>query len=112
MLANDFLGGYYLVGTVIAFAIVTPMAYVLHSKFTFSEPLRLKALMRFAGGVAAAYPVAAGMMIVLCSGLRLSVAVATPITTVLMYGWNFAAAHWSILRGLGLFGLANRGLRR
>ena len=108
MLAYDFFGGYYLIGTVIAFVIVTPMAYFLHSRFTFVEPLSLKGLMRFAGGVASAYPVATGLMIILCSGLRLSVAIATPITTVTMFGWNFATAHWTILRGLRLFDSPSR----
>ena len=102
MLANDFLGGHYLLGTVIAFAVVTPCAYVMHSLFTFAEPFRWKSFVRFVGGVASAYPIATALMIILCSGLRLSVAVATPIATVVMYAWNFAAAHWSILARLGV----------
>ena len=102
MLANDFFGGHYLLGTVISFVAVTPMAYVLHSLFTFAEPLSAKSFTRFVGGVASAYPVAAGLMIILCSVLRLSVAVATPIATVLIFGWNFAAAHRSLLPRMGL----------
>lgn len=97
MLTVDAAGGHYLLGTVISFLTVTPLAYVLHSRFTFREPFGFKALMRFVSGVASAYPVATGLMIVLCSGLRLSVAVAVPIATVVMFVWNFAAAHWSIL---------------
>ena len=110
MLANDAVGGHYLLGTVIAFVIVTPTAYILHSLFTFAEPFGVKAFLRFVAGVASAYPVATALMIILCSGLRLSVAIATPIATVLMFGWNFAAAHWSILRGLGLFRSGKRGI--
>lgn len=102
MLLNDAAGGHYLLGTMIAFVIVTPMAYVLHSWFTFREPLRVVGLFRFIMGAASAYPVAAGLMVLLCSGLRLSVAVAWPIVTVAIFGWNFAAAHWSILKGLTL----------
>lgn len=102
MLANDAAGGHYLLGTVIAFVIVTPMAYALHSWFTFAEPFSGPAFVRFVGGVASAYPIAAGLLIILCSGLHLSVAIAWPILTVLIFGWNFAAAHWSILCGLGL----------
>ena len=101
MLMVDAAGGHYLLGTVIAFIIVTPLAYLMHSQFTFAEPLRWKAFMRFVGGVASAYPVATILMVILCSGLRLSVAIATPIATVVMFVWNFAAAHWSILPRLG-----------
>jgi putative flippase GtrA len=97
MLAVDDAGGNYLLGTTIAFVVVTPLGYLMHSRFTFAEPQRSKAFLRFAGGVASAYPIAAGLMAFLCSGLHLSVAVAWPIATVAIFGWNFTAAHWSIL---------------
>ena len=97
MLAVDFAGGHYLLGTVIAFVAVTPIGYALHSRFTFAEPFSWKAFTRFTAGVATAYPVAVAMLVVLCSGLRLSVAIATPIATVAMFIWNFVAAHWAIL---------------
>jgi putative flippase GtrA len=103
MLAVDAAGGHYLVGTVIAFVVVTPVGYLLHSWFTFAEPLSAKPFIRFVAGVASAYPVATGLMIIFCSGLHLSVAVATPVVTGVMFAWNFAAAHWSILSGLRLW---------
>lgn len=97
MIAADQVGVHYLLGTVISFLAVTPLGYLLHSRFTFAEPLRLKAFMRFVGGVAMAYPISVAMMVVLCSGLGLRVAIATPIVTVAMFIWNFTAAHWAIL---------------
>jgi putative flippase GtrA len=110
MLAVDAAGGHYLVGTVIAFVIVTPVAYLLHSRFTFAEAVSAKPFMRFVAGVASAYPVATGLMIIFCSGLHLSVAVATPVVTGLMFAWNFAAAHWSILSGFSLWSRQRGGL--
>lgn len=97
ILAVDAVGGHYLLGTVMALLLVTPGAYLMHSRFTFAEPLSWKAFMRFSGGVAAAYPIAVIMMVILCSGLSLGVAIATPIATVALFIWNFAAAHWAIL---------------
>ena len=102
MLTVDFLGGHYLLGTVVSFIIVTPIGYALHSWFTFAESFRLRAFVRFLGGVASAYPVAVALLALLCSGLGLSVAIAMPIVTAAMFAWNFAAAHWSILPRLGL----------
>jgi putative flippase GtrA len=101
MLAVDAAGGHYLLGTTIAFVAVTPVGFLLHSRFTFAEPLRTAAFVRYTGGVASAYPVAVALLAFLCSGLRLSVAVAWPIATVAIFGWNFTAAHWSILPRLG-----------
>jgi putative flippase GtrA len=97
MLAVDFLGGHYLLGILVGFLVVTPLGYVLHSWFTFSEPFSLRAFSRFAATVIAAYPVATAMLIILCSGLGLSVAIAYPIAVAGMFAWNFAAAHWAIL---------------
>lgn len=102
MIAADQVGVHYLLGTVISFLAVTPIGYALHSRFTFAEPLRFEALARFVGGVAMAYPISVAMMIVLCSGLGFSVAIATPIATVALFFWNFIAAHWAILPRLYL----------
>jgi putative flippase GtrA len=97
MLVVDFAGGHYLLGTVISFLIVTPLGYVLHSWFTFAETLRFKAFMRFTASIAFTFPVAVALMIVLCSGFGLTVAIATPVATGILFLWNFAAAHWAIL---------------
>lgn len=103
MIVVDQLGGHYLLGILISFLAVTPIGYTLHSRFTFAEPLRVKAFMRFVGGVVAAYPLSVAMMVVLCSGFDLSVAIAAPIATIALFVWNFAAAHWAILPRLHLY---------
>lgn len=102
MLAVDFAGGHYLLGTVMAVSIVTPLGYALHSWFTFAVPFRLTAFLRFAGAAASTYPVAVGLLAILCSGLGLSVAIAFPIATAALFAWNFVAAHWAILPKLKL----------
>ena len=81
----------------LAFALVTPIGFLLHSRFTFHEPLRWRAFWRFSAGVASAAPVAFAAMILLCSGLGLHVAIATPIATLIVFLWNFVAAHWAIV---------------
>jgi putative flippase GtrA len=100
MIGTDLLGGHYLLGTFIAFLFVTPIAYLLHSWFTFGRPLNARAFARFTVGVATAYPIAACLMVVLCSGLRFPVVLAAPIATVILFVWNFMAAHWTIVRRL------------
>lgn len=102
LLTVEYLGGHYLLGMLLAFTVVTPLAYVLHSWYTFAKPFDGSAFIRFAAGVAAAYPIALLMMAGLCSGLGLSVAIATPIATVGMFAWNFAAARWAIVPRLNL----------
>ena len=97
MLAVDYAGGHYLLGTLVSFTIVTPLGYALHSRFTFAESFRLKAFLRFTASVAFTYPVAVAVLALLCSGLGLSVALALPIATCVLFAWNLVAAHWAIL---------------
>lgn len=97
ILTVDAAGGHYLLAVLIAFLAVTPIGFVLHSRFTFAEPLRWVSFLRFTAGVASAYPLAVLSMVVLCSGFKLSVAIAVPIATAVVFLWNFTAAHWAIL---------------
>ena len=97
ILAADWLGAHYLLAMTAAFLIVTPIAFLLHSRFTFGEPLRWDSFRRFTAGVATAAPVAYLAMIVLCSGFGLHVAIATPIATAVVFLWNFIAVHWAIV---------------
>jgi len=55
--------------------------------------------------VASAYPLAVLSMVVLCSGFKLGVAIATPIATAVVFLWNFTAAHWAILPRFDLRGV-------
>src|SRR5262245_47530234 len=104
ILGVDAAGGHYLLAVLVAFVAVTPIGFVLHSLFTFAEPLRWKSFMRFTAGVASAYPLALLSMIILCSGFKLGVAVATPIATGVVFLWNFTAAHWAIFPRFSLRG--------
>ena len=97
ILAVDWLGAHYLIAMTAAFVAVTPIAFFLHSHFTFREPLRWGAFRRFMAVVASAAPMAYLAMIILCSGFGLHVAIATPIATVAVFLWNFVAVHWAIV---------------
>ena len=45
----------------------------------------------------AGFPINFVLMVILVSGLRLSVPVATLIATVLLFIWNYVAVRWAIL---------------
>jgi putative flippase GtrA len=97
IVATNGAGLHYMLAMLIAFAVVTPVGFLLHSRFTFHERLRWQAFWRFCAGAASAAPLAFAAMILLCSGLKLHVAVATPIATLIVFLWNFVAAHWAIV---------------
>lgn len=96
IIIGNFLGIHYLPMTIASFVIVTPLAYLLHAGFTFKEPGSLRGFLRFAAGLATAFPVFFLFMAILCTCLRVPVVVAAPVTTIVLYVWNYATAHWAI----------------
>ncbi len=100
MLVGDRAGGHYVLLSFLAFGIVTPLGYSLHARFTFRTKLSTAAFVRFVAGAATAFPLYFMIMAVLCSGLGLAIWIAAPITTVLLYTWNYISAHWAMRHSL------------
>jgi putative flippase GtrA len=87
----------YPAALVLSFCVVTPIAYMIHSAYTFEAGCSTRRLHRFMAGAASGFLVSAALMALFCSGLGTPVAIATPIVTVLLFLWNFALARWAIL---------------
>jgi putative flippase GtrA len=98
MILGGWAGGHYVPLSLLSFGIVTPFGYFLHARFTFKARLTLRDFFRFASGVVAGFPLYFLVMATLCSGLKLPVAIAAPITTITLYIWNYASAHWALRR--------------
>jgi putative flippase GtrA len=96
IIGGAFFGVNYVVMSFAAFAFVTTFAYLMHTSFTFREPRSVRGLIRFSSGVATGFPLFIALMAAFCSGLGMSIAVATPLSTILLYVWNFGLAHWAI----------------
>jgi putative flippase GtrA len=99
MIAGDAFGGHFAALTVLSFALVTPLAYWLHTAFTFDKKRELRSFLRFAAGLATGFPLSLLVTGMLCSGLQAPMVVAAPITTVVLFFWNYCSAHWAILKG-------------
>jgi putative flippase GtrA len=98
MIGGDFIGLHYIIGTLISFVVLTPMGYLLHCRFTFHKPSTWAGFLRFTVGIAAAYPISLGFMVLFCSVLKWPVIVAAPLTTVCLIVYNYISAHWAIVR--------------
>jgi putative flippase GtrA len=88
----------YPIALVISFLTTVPVGYLFHSAVTFGEPRSWGRLFRFMAGSLTGFGWSAALMIGLHNGLGLPVAVATPLATVALFLWNFAAARWAIVR--------------
>ncbi len=97
IIGGDLLGVNYVAMSVTSLAVVTTLAYIMHTSYTFRERRSDRGLLRFFSGVATGFPLFIVLMAILYTGLGVPVAIATPLSTVVLYVWNYALAHWTIL---------------
>ena len=96
VIGGSFLHNGYVTTSVAAFLVVTPLAYWLHTRFSFREARSAAGLLKYSAGVATALPMFLLCMFVLSTVLGVPVAVASPVATVLLFLWNYGVAHWSV----------------
>jgi putative flippase GtrA len=89
---------HYALSAVISFAVVALAGYALHVSFTFRERASLASAWRYTAGMAANYPVTVALLFVMCDVAGLPMAIASPLATVAMFGWNYLASRWAIVR--------------
>lgn len=94
----DYLGAHYLIGTIIAAVVATPVGFLLHCAYTYRAMPTLAGFFRFIAATAVGSCLAILIMVVLCDGLGLTATMAIPIATVLMFFWNYVMTGWAILR--------------
>ena len=99
MICGTQLGIAYPVMLILSFCITTPIGYLIHSVFTFEKARSWIRLQRFLLTAIIGFLGSMMLMVLLCTGLRVPVIVATPVATVLLFLWNFTSARWAILQG-------------
>lgn len=99
MICGTQLGIAYPVVLILSFCITTPIGYLIHSVFTFAKARSWIRLQRFLLTAIMGFLGSMMLMVLLCTGLRVPVIVATPVATVLLFLWNFTSARWAILQG-------------
>jgi putative flippase GtrA len=81
----------------VAFVVNIAVGYTLHCKFTFSEPMSLRGLVRYTAAMLLNLPLSIGGIGLLHSLLRLPMWIASPLVTALLFGWNYVATHWAVV---------------
>jgi putative flippase GtrA len=97
MIAGDRIGLHYAVSLVFSFAIVVVIGYWLHSRWTFKAVVRSgTSFARYVSVASVNYPMSLAGMFVLVDLLGLSVPVASPVLTVILFAVNFAGNRWAL----------------
>ena len=89
----------YPLALILSFCITTPVAYLIHSVFTFEKARSWVRLQRFLLTAIIGFLGSMMLMVLLCTGLRVPVIVAMPVATGVLFLWNFTTARWAILQG-------------
>jgi putative flippase GtrA len=104
MIAGDWLGAGHMskaalnvAANTVAFVINIAVGYTLHCKFTFSEPMSLRGLVRYTAAMLLNLPLSIGGIGLFNGLLRLPMWVASPLVTALLFAWNYAATHWAVV---------------
>jgi putative flippase GtrA len=97
MIAGDRVGLHYAVSSVLSFCIVVTLGYWLHSGWTFSQVERSRSsFARYTFTASANLPLSIAGMFVFVDLGGLSVPVASPLVTVLLFAFNFTASRWAL----------------
>lgn len=97
MIVGDRVGLHYAVSSVLSFCIVTTMGYRLHSGWTFAQAEQSRSsFARYAFTTSANLPLSIAGMFVLVDVGGLSVPWASPLVTVLLFAFNYAANRWAL----------------
>ncbi len=97
MILGERAGFGYVSSSILTLFAVIPAGYLLHAGFTFSRGRSWSAFLRFAGSILAGFPISLLTVALLSGGAGLSMAIAAPVATLVLFVWNYATAHWAIL---------------
>jgi putative flippase GtrA len=86
----------YIKASCLAFGPVLCVGYTLHTIFTFETSASWRAFARYSLVMLTNYPMWIGSLYILCDLLDFSVAIAAPVTTGLLFLWNYISAKWAL----------------
>jgi len=96
MIGCDFAGIHYVVSSLISYGLVVVCGFALHCYVTFEQRPSRKSFLRYAAAMATNYPASIVLMFLFCDLAGLSVPVAAPLATILLFAWNYLTARWAI----------------
>lgn len=86
---------------VVSAAVMIPLAYMLHTRWTFDTVAERAGFVRYAAISLLNLPASALLVLLLRDWVRLPMVVVAPIVTIGLFCLNFFGARWSIARQHG-----------
>ena len=86
----------YVLSVTLASLASLTVGYLLHAAYTFRVRASATGWLRFAAGNVSGFLVMMALMFIGCDMIGLSASIAMPITTVLLFVWNYGVAHVTV----------------
>ena len=96
VIAGTLAGTRYWNAAILSFVLVTPFGYVLQSRFTFGVELSTRRFIHFTGSVAVGAVLYLALVGLFHSAFDVPVWAASPLATLLIFCWSYAASSWAI----------------
>lgn len=90
-------GIHYFFSTALAFVPVLCVGYALHTKLTFNSSASWPSFIRYTLAMLMNYPIWIISLYVLFDLFDVSISLAAPTTTALVFSWNFISSRWALL---------------
>ncbi len=97
VIGMDRLGYRYVLSVTLASLTTVTIAYLLHANYTFRVAATVNGWLRFAAGNLSGFLISMTLMFIWCDLLGLSASITMPITTGLLFLWNYLVAHLTIV---------------
>ncbi len=95
MIGSDRLGLHYALSQAASACVLLPVGYLLQGNLTFGAERSWRDFARYSGALITNYPVAVAVLWFLCDVLRVDMTVAAPVSTVVLFIWNYATSSWA-----------------
>ena len=96
LIGLSLMGLHYLACIAINFAVMVPLSYLLHARWTFAAPVAWKNLAAYTAGSISSLVLASLFIAILCGPLGLPMVISAPLATILMIAYNFVMARLTV----------------
>lgn len=97
LIGADALGAHYILAQALSAAVLLPTGFLAMAKYSYSVEASWSGFWRYSAALITNFPVAIASLWLLIDILALPMWIAAPISTVVLYVWNFLTSTWAFL---------------
>jgi len=97
LIAADASGAHFIVAQAISAAILLPTGFLAMARFSYAVQASWCGFARYSAALITNFPVAIAALWLLIEGLTLPMWLAAPISTAILFIWNFLTSTWALL---------------